>query len=88
MMRGDLSSSPELQKNFFPNLERFSGAMVPIRAEWLRRFPKFEKSKELESFLNQVRRGKGGSKRQACLSSTCSVRFDDLFQNLLALVLE
>ena len=63
--------------------------MVPIRAEWLRRFPKFEKSKELESFINQVRRGKGGSeKRQACLSSTCSVGFDDLFQNLLALVLE
>ena len=30
---------------FFPNLERFSGAMVPIRAKWLRQFSKFEKSK-------------------------------------------
>ena len=58
-MRGDLSSSLELQNNFFLNLERFSGALVPIRAKWLRRFPKFEKSKATWEFYQSSQEMRG-----------------------------
>ena len=50
-------------------------------------FPNLKSQKQLKSFINRVRRCEGGSeKRQACLSSTCSVGFDNLFQNLLEIL--